>query len=338
MHTQIGDRFTARPAALEDLPAVLALLHLNSQQLIGEADDDADEIRAAWTAPTFEIDHDTRVVFDTSGALVGYAIVELDRPMVPILDVYVHPERWEEDADLADWLMTWAIDRARAGIARSPEGMRVAVSAWTNADEAAYIAVLERHGMTAYRYGLQMRIALEDAPLPPEPIAGITIRPADEGDDWRAVLDAVIDAWRDHRGFIDQDFEERYATFRHRWEEQYVPGAWLLALEGERIVGFSLCTPVHAENPLLGAVHTLGVRREARRRGIALALLRASFAALYALGNRGVTLWVDADSLTGATRVYERAGMSVFTRSVGYELELRSGYDPAVRQAAQDAG
>jgi GNAT superfamily N-acetyltransferase len=337
MSFSIHDRFTLRPAVLDDIPAVLGLLHLNSQKLIGEADDDADEIRTTWTAPDFDLSADTRLAFEAAGALAGYAIVHLDRPMSSMLDVYVRPDRWLDDADLADWLMSWAIERARAGIARSPEGMRVAVSAWTDSRDADCIALLERHGMTPYRYSQQMRITLSEPPQPPEPIAGITIRPANDGDDWRAVLDVIVDAWRDHRGYIERDFEERFVSFQHDWQEGYVPGAWLLALEGERIVGVSLCTPTHAGYAHIGTVHTLAVRREARRRGIALALLRASFVALHAMGDTMVNLWVDANSLTGATRVYERAGMSVFTRYTAYELELRPGCDPTVRAAAHSA-
>jgi len=38
-----------------------------------------------------------------------------------------------------------------------------------------------------------------------------------------------------------------------------------------------------------------------------------------------VALGVDAESLTGATRLYEKAGMQVFKKIVDYELELRPG-------------
>jgi mycothiol synthase len=51
------------------------------------------------------------------------------------------------------------------------------------------------------------------------------------------------------------------------------------------------------------------VRRPWRRRGIALALLQHELGVLYARGIRAAMLSVDADSPTGATRLYERAGM-----------------------------
>jgi len=52
---------------------------------------------------------------------------------------------------------------------------------------------------------------------------------------------------------------------------------------------------------------------------------RHSFGELYRRGQRKVSLDVDAQSLTGATRVYEKAGMDVQRQTAVYEKELRSG-------------
>lgn len=48
-----------------------------------------------------------------------------------------------------------------------------------------------------------------------------------------------------------------------------------------------------------------------RGRGLGLALLRHGFAELHRRGERQVWLHVDAENRTGATRLYERAGMRV---------------------------
>lgn len=84
----------------------------------------------------------------------------------------------------------------------------------------------------------------------------------------------------------------------------------------------------------MGYVHTLGVRRDWRRRGIALALLRHSFGKFYRRGVCKVSLHVDAKSLTGATRLYEKAGMHVDRQSHHYEKELRPGKDLSTRSVA----
>jgi hypothetical protein len=41
---------------------------------------------------------------------------------------------------------------------------------------------------------------------------------------------------------------------------------------------------------------------------------------------------MDSENLTGALRVYERAGMRAVRQSVFYEKELRAGTDLATRQ------
>jgi ribosomal protein S18 acetylase RimI-like enzyme len=60
-----------------------------------------------------------------------------------------------------------------------------------------------------------------------------------------------------------------------------------------------------------GYVWAIGVLRRGRRQGLAPALLTRAFAGFAAAGRPHVTLDVDAESLTGATRIYERAGMTV---------------------------
>jgi hypothetical protein len=47
-----------------------------------------------------------------------------------------------------------------------------------------------------------------------------------------------------------------------------------------------------------------------------------------------VGLGVDADSLTGATRLYEKAGMHVVRELATYEKELRAGEELA-RQSVE---
>jgi len=75
----------------------------------------------------------------------------------------------------------------------------------------------------------------------------------------------------------------------------------------------------------MGWVMDLSVRRPWRKQGLGLALLQHSFVEYYNRGFRSVGLGVDASSLTGATRLYEKAGMHVQRKYDRYELELRAG-------------
>jgi ribosomal protein S18 acetylase RimI-like enzyme len=85
----------------------------------------------------------------------------------------------------------------------------------------------------------------------------------------------------------------------------------------------------------MGWVGTLGVRREWRKCGIGMALLRHSFNEFYRRGKRKVGLGVDAQNLTGALRLYENAGMHVHQAFDQYEKELRPGREFSVQSLAE---
>jgi ribosomal protein S18 acetylase RimI-like enzyme len=178
-----------------------------------------------------------------------------------------------------------------------------------------------------------MEIRFEDAPHAAPWPQEFRLRAAERDEDWRPILDAVRDAWRDHWGYIESPFEDHFTRWSHRWQQYFAPGLWLLAEADETIAGVCLCEPSVNGDGSYGWVATLAVRRAYRRRGLATALLDQAFVMLHGLGKTRVGLGVDASSLTGATRLYERAGMSIHTRYSQYEKELRPGIDTSTREA-----
>ena len=74
-----------------------------------------------------------------------------------------------------------------------------------------------------------------------------------------------------------------------------------------------------------GRIGGLNLRWLVALSGLGLALLHHTFREFYKRGKERVGLGVDATSLTGATRLYERAGMHVQKTFHNYELELRPG-------------
>ncbi len=88
------------------------------------------------------------------------------------------------------------------------------------------------------------------------------------------------------------------------------------------MVGLNL-TAVDAEanaqtGRLDGWVEELGVRRPWRRRGVGYGLLVAGALALRGAGVTAAMLGVDGESLTGANRLYERAGFRPVLESRRY--------------------
>jgi ribosomal protein S18 acetylase RimI-like enzyme len=132
----------------------------------------------------------------------------------------------------------------------------------------------------------------------------------------RQVHATLTEAFADH-------YRPRSEPFAH-WKarrfghENFDPALWLVAWEGDEVAGALL----GYLSPDLGWVQELGVRRSWRGRGIGLALLLESFAAFGRRGQYRVSLGVDAESLTGATRLYERAGMRVERRHELFQKRL----------------
>jgi mycothiol synthase len=115
---------------------------------------------------------------------------------------------------------------------------------------------------------------------------------------------------------------------RGRWRELWLdrpsfePELWWLAEDGGKLPAVSLNAWHWSGDPTFGWIGTLCVRRSWRRRGLALALLRHSFADFKRRGATRVALGVDTENETGAVGLYERAGMRPVRRNDMYEREL----------------
>jgi mycothiol synthase len=144
----------------------------------------------------------------------------------------------------------------------------------------------------------------------------VTVEPADPGAlrEFHAVKEA---AFADHWAHTPEPFEA-WLTPRQAHPD-HDPGLWLVARDGERVVGVAECSRQFGG----GFVGALAVLREARGRGIGEALLRCAFAELARRGERVVRLGVDASNPTGATRLYERVGMRVTAEYAVFEKSLR---------------
>ena len=67
------------------------------------------------------------------------------------------------------------------------------------------------------------------------------------------------------------------------------------------------------------------VPRRQRRQGLGLALLHHAFSSFHKRGLKKAGLGVDTQNLSGATRLYTKAGMHVTHEFAIYEKELRAG-------------
>lgn len=323
--------FLMRPATLEDLEPAVGVMNAWSKQVLNRKKFILEEVHREWLEPGFDLSKDACVVVDPHDRIVGFA--EVFDPGHPHARIYcwgvVDPG--VSSPGLLKQLLAWAEQRARLSISYAPPDARVALFTHCLTSQKETQAYFENAGFIFQRHSLRMVLELTGEPEPPIWPDGITVRAMKPGIEERAVVQAVRDAFRDHWGFVESPFEEEFARWQHLMEDNphFDPELWFLAFDGDQIAGISLCWPVTRDEHDLGWVGTLGVRRPWRRRGLALALLQHSFLELWRRGKSRVGLGVDAQSLTGATRLYEKAGMHPDPeRQISiYEKELRPGVE-----------
>lgn len=332
------NRYTLRPATEGDVAGAVRLFNAYSQHVLGLKTHDAEQLRVEWRTPGFCLATDTVVVAERSGELVGYAEVwDAEKPHVRAYSwARVHPEHRDEGIDVA--LLDWVETRADETVAKAPADARVALSQAVPTEDLEAAELLTRRAFMPIRHFWRMQIEL-DRPVPnPAWPDGISVRAFDPDADLEATVRADRDAFRDHWGHVDQPFEDDLRRWKHWIDEDKDLDfdLWFLAMDGDEIAGMALCEPRHAEDPKKGHIGVLGVRRPWRRRGLGLALLHHAFRVLADRGYERVDLGVDAASLTGATRLYERAGMSKTLQTDAYEKELRPGVELVRRSLNPD--
>ena len=306
--------WTVRPTTPDDVPTVHALHEQEHQRLVGRAFPLPLETMAhRYAGPAWDRELDLTIV-ELDGVPVACGTVIATPPYSEVM-VYVGfdgslgPDRVASAlALLADRGEQAA--RSRLGDANA-EGHQLAIESLQANDVLG--GVLGSMGFVVARRTYTMEMSL--APGFPRPTwpEGVTLRPWDRERDLDDVIDVLSAAFADHHGdsVIERDRAEH-----------------MLVSDGIRheltFVACDIDGPVGAvfahDRPDHGFITSLGVLRRARGRGVGRALLLESLAGFADTGTTLVSLDVDADSLTGATRLYEGVGMHP---EVVYDLWLR---------------
>jgi mycothiol synthase len=325
----LQDEFIMRPATMNDLATAVDLFNACSQAQIGADEYTVEEYHREWESPGFDLENSTRAVFTLDGQLVGLIEVwDLANPPVRIwVWGRVHPDF--EGQGIGTRLMEWAEERARQSISRVSAGVQVVMQCGTVSSYEPPKHLFASLGMESNRHFWRMAIDLDtDIPQPVWP-DGIAVCTFADVNDLRTVYKAVDEAFRDHWGYVSGEEKQALERWQHfiETDDAFDPTLWFLAMDGDEIAAISLCRFKITDDPEMGFVDTLGVRRPWRRQGLALALLHHSFAEIKKRGQKRVGLGVDAASLTGATRLYEKAGMHVARQFDNYGKVLRPGKD-----------
>lgn len=315
--------FIARPPTRDDVQAVTDLINATETAEYGRGTLTEEVVRTSWEDPDMDLAQNALLIVTNDGRVVACGDMEQHQHSRIYCSASVHPDF--RGRGLGSYLVNWLEVQARRHIALAEPDARVVMINWISSVNQAAKSIVEQAGYMHIRNHWHMEIDMTEPPAAPQWPAGITLRPFIIGQDERITYELDEEAFSDHWGHMPSSFE----SWAH-WSvdrPSFDPTLWFLAFAGDTLAGIALCRYENED----GWVGALAVRRSYRRLGLGMALLQHSFAEFYRRSARKVGLGVDAQNLTGATRLYQRAGMHIARQADLYEKELRPGCELSVQ-------
>jgi mycothiol synthase len=303
MSSSLPDGFTVRPLTDDDAEVAANVTAAYDEATIGMSELTAADVRDFWKL----VDLPTNSWLAEADGRPAAVATAFEHNGLLDVDAYVHPDF--QGRGLGAWLLMTTEERAR-------ELALPGVHSATLAADARGRTLFERHGYRDVRHFYRMVIDLDrdfPAPVWPDGLRVATFQPEDA----RAFHAALQESFEDEWNFRAETFE--------RWKERRVsvpdmdPTVWWLVWDGEEVAAV---LRGESERMGYGWIGALGVRKPSRGRGIGLALLLTAFAEFRRRGRTQAGLGVDAQNPTGATRLYERAGMRVAWEAIVFRKDF----------------
>lgn len=311
------DRRPLAPDDAADWAALVTAIH--------DADGDEEsfseqDAREEFGYPNCDFARGSIAIYD-GATMVGFGVLNCRDSADPahhmIHDGGVHPDYRGRGLgrELLDWAEKSALPLHRD---RFP-GRPLSLGSGCLTSNATAVALHEERGYRPARWFHAMARDLSAAISPPSVPMGITITgyAPDMAEHARLVRN---EAFRDHWGSTETSPQ----TWTHFLASTaFRPGLSFLAYEHAEPLGM-LITREHDARTGLRDLHIalVGTREAGRKRGIATALLLTALKAGQAEGYGQASLDVDADSLTGAVRLYEQVGFTVARSWIAYRKQL----------------
>jgi mycothiol synthase len=302
MSSSLPEGFRVKHVAQDDVSAINTLVVAADEAVMGWSDSTEADLLDWWRL--VDLEHDSWFVEGKSPAAYG---VLFPHGEIAELDSYVHPSF--KGRGLGRWLLERGQERGR-------ERGLIKAQTWCLAQDEAAEALFELLDFSEVRRYYRMLIELDGPPPEPQWPDGFRVDTF-ELDDARNFHAALNEAFEEEWNWVPKPFDRWY---EHRVESpDFDPTVWWIVRDGDEIAGVLRGEPQRFDAGWVGA---LGVRKKWRKRGLGLALLHHAFGEFHRRGETKVALGVDAQNPTGATRLYERAGMHVTYEAVAFQKDL----------------
>jgi mycothiol synthase len=293
-----------RSATPEDIDVVLELLRSDEEHLIGRPSRIGRSDLLQWLSRV-DLDADSWLL-EEDGRLVACGWVQTSGDLGWAIGA-VHPEA--KGHGIGGRLVERSEQRLREqGATRVHQ---VAFAGDTRAP-----VLFATHGYREVRRFYEMTIELDGPPPAPVLPDDLTIETFDEAS-LREFHEALDESFQDH-------WEHHSAPLEEWWQEKrnapdFDPTLWFLIRDGAEVAAVVRNEPNRREG---GMVAAIGVRRPWRGRGLGRALLLHTFGEFRRRGVNRITLGVDSENPTGATKLYESVGMRIELEDAVFEKAL----------------
>jgi mycothiol synthase len=305
----LPEGYRLRPATVaHDLDTAVAILRACDLHDVGFDDVSEVWIKEDWTSSGHR---GAWIVEDADGRPCGFAGLGSTDPsstidaFLPVLPAHRHSVRPA---------LLELVEREARSVASGTPTLLASFSA----EEGAGPAV-EAAGFSFARVFWHMQRPMDASFRPIAPPPSVTIRPYVAGDDDRLGWELIDQAFAGHFGMDPMRLEDYLHDVieSDSWDPSLAAIAELDGAPVGIVTGY-LLAPV-------GWIGDLGVIEAGRGRGAGRALLEHGFASLAVRGAARIQLNVDSANATGATRLYEAAGMTVRRSFECYEKHLTPG-------------
>ena len=304
--------FSRRSLAPDDVRDWVELLAAIQQADGSDEFPSEQHLREAFGRPDKDFAGGSVAIYDGL-PMVGYGVLTSRSEADPVHDMQyqggVHPSY--RGRGLGGELLDWAEKAAVPLHNDRHPGRPLSLSSGCLSSNAGAVALHEQRGYQPVRWFHSMvrdlSAAIPDAAAP----AGVQIVGYQPDMAEHALL-VRNESFRDHWGSTE--------TTAELWAHFLASGAFrprfsFLAYEGSEPLGMLMSNEHEVYNAKTGHrdlhIALVGTRAPGRKRGIATALLTTAMSAARADGYDQTSLGVDADSLTGAVRLYEHVGFTV---------------------------
>lgn len=302
---------------------------------------DLQDLKTDWQAPKFNLADSSHAVFAADGEMLGYATIwdNMEPPVSVRFSWNVRDDLYGTGLD--HYLLRWLEDTAQRVIDRCPPEAQIVMKNSVLEGYDKRVQALTAAGYEHKRNWYRMLIELDAKPPAPILPEHIIMRPMKYPDEFMDVVIADRDGFRDHYGFVETPIEEDYKEWKYFIDNDpiFTPDVYHLAIDtrNDQIAGVCLCRTEQWGKPDTAYIESVAVLPAYRKQGIALGMLHHAFNDFWDRDRKKIALHVDASSLTGATRLYTRAGMHTDENWMSFHKVLRDGISLETQQVGDNA-